>query len=408
MEQWKKNIIVLWFGMFFVMAGMTMIMPFLSLYLQSDLNVTDTHEVAIWAGVIFSVNFLTSFLFQPIWGKVADKLGRKVMLLRSGFGMAIVIILMGFATNPWQLLILRLLNGVISGFNPAAIALVSTNTPKSKLGFAMGTVQSGAIAGTILGPLLGGYMADTIGYRPIFYVTGACMLFASFLVLVIVKDSFDKQSAAKQPVMSVTEGFKAIIKIPALSALLAVTILIQFATMSPMSLIPLYVQQLNPTLTNLAFVAGFVASLAGISNMLASPLLGKFGDKIGSHKVLWICLIGAAISYVPQALAGTVIELAAARFVMGIFIGGLTPAVNSLIGKHSPKGLDSRAYSFNSSALALGNLIAPVVGGIISGYIGMSGLFWISAGLMIVNAIWVYVTLIKTKTKNKESNMNTA
>jgi len=399
MEQWKKNIVVLWFGNFFVMAGMTMIMPFLSLYLQSELNVTDIHEVAIWSGIIFSANFVTSFLFQPIWGKVADKIGRKVMLLRSGFGMALVIILMGFATSPWQLLILRLLNGVISGFNPAAVALVSTNTPKSNLGFAMGTIQSGAIAGTILGPLIGGYLADTIGYRPIFYITGACILFASLLVLVVVKEKFDKQSAAKQQVMSVTDGFKKIVKIPTLSALLAVTLLIQFATMSPMSLIPLYIQELNPMLTNLAFVAGFVSSITGISNMLASPLLGKFGDKIGSNKILGLCLVGAAISFIPQALATTVIELAAARFVMGIFIGGLTPAVNSLIGKYAPKGLETRAYSFNSSALALGNLIAPVVGGIISGYIGMSGLFWISAALMLINAVWVYKSLFSEKSR---------
>src|SRR5690606_35825201 len=131
---------------------------------------------------------------------------------------------------------------------------------------------------------------------------------ASLLVLVIVKDSFDKQSAAKQPIMSVTEGFKKIIKIPALSALLAVTLLIQFATMSPMSLIPLYIQELNPTLTNLAFVAGFVASITGLSNMLASPLLGRFGDRIGSQKVLGLCLIGAAISFIPQALATSVVE----------------------------------------------------------------------------------------------------
>lgn len=397
MKQWKKNIVVLWFGNFFVFSGMTMIMPFLTLYLQTDLNVTDTHQVAIWAGVIFSINFLSSFIFQPIWGKVADKIGRKAMLLRSGFGMAIVIALMGFATHPWQLLILRLLNGVISGFNPAAVALVSTNTPKSKLGFAMGTLQSGAIAGTILGPLIGGFLADSIGYRPIFYITGACILIASLLVLFIVKDNFDRQSTAKQHVMSVSEGFKKIVKIPSIAALLAVTLLIQFATMSPMNLIPLYIQELNPTLTNIAFVAGLVASLAGISNMIASPFLGKLGDKIGSHKILACCLIGTALSFIPQALATTVTALAISRFVMGIFIGGLIPAVNSLIGKLAPIGMESRAYSFNTSALALGNLIAPTVGGILSGYIGMSGLFWISAVLMLVNSGWVYFSLIRNK-----------
>jgi len=94
MTQWKKNLIVLWFGQFLVMAGMTMIMPFLTLYLQNELGVTDPHEIGIWAGVIFAGNFITAFLFQPLWGKLSDRYGRKLMLLRSGFGMAIVMVLM--------------------------------------------------------------------------------------------------------------------------------------------------------------------------------------------------------------------------------------------------------------------------------------------------------------------------
>ncbi len=152
MEQWKVNLIVLWFGQFLVMAGMTMIVPFLSLYLQNDLGLQDEHQIGTWAGLIFAGNFVTSFLFQPLWGKLSDRYGRKVMLLRSGFGMAIVMTMMGFATAPWHLLVLRMVNGTISGFNPASISLVSSTAPKEKMGFVMGTLQSGAIAGTILGP----------------------------------------------------------------------------------------------------------------------------------------------------------------------------------------------------------------------------------------------------------------
>lgn len=146
MKTWKVNLIVLWFGQFLVNSGMTMITPFLSLYLARDLGVVGEHEIGIWAGFIFAANFLTSFLFQPLWGKLSDKYGRKVMLLRSGFGMAIVIALMGLAQNPWQLLLLRLLNGTISGFNPAAVALISGTTPKDRMGFAMGISQSGQVA----------------------------------------------------------------------------------------------------------------------------------------------------------------------------------------------------------------------------------------------------------------------
>jgi len=172
MQQWKLNLIILWFGSFLAMAGMTMVTPFLALYLQHDIGLTDTHQIALWSGFIFAANFFTSFIFQPIWGKFADKYGRKVMLLRSGFGMAAVTALMGLAQTPWHLLLLRMLNGTISGFNPAAVALVSSTTPKERMGFAMGVLQSGVVAGSILGPLIGGVLADWVGYRPIFYITG--------------------------------------------------------------------------------------------------------------------------------------------------------------------------------------------------------------------------------------------
>src|SRR6476660_7826592 len=115
MVRWKVNLMVLWLGQFLVMGGMTMIMPFMPLYLQ-ELGMKNPHEIATWAGIIFAGNFVTSFLFQPFWGGLADRYGRRVMLLRSGFGMAIVISLMGFAGNAWQLLLLRMLNGTISGF----------------------------------------------------------------------------------------------------------------------------------------------------------------------------------------------------------------------------------------------------------------------------------------------------
>ncbi|MHA6483628.1 MFS transporter [Paenibacillus sp. strain BS8-2] len=397
MEQWKKNLIVLWFGQFLVMAGMTMIIPFLTLYLQFELGLSDPHEIGIWAGVIFAGNFVTSFIFQPIWGKLADRYGRKMMLLRSGFGMAIVMVLMGFATSPWHLLFLRMLNGTISGFNPASIALISATTPKERMGFAMGSIQSGAIAGTILGPLIGGLLADAVGYRPIFYLTGALLFVASLLALFVVKESFDIAKAASRAQASVIEGLKRVARIPQLLALFCVTLLIQFANMSPMTLIPLYVQQLHGSAENLAFLAGFVGSVTGLSNMIASPLLGKLSDRIGAERVLAVSLAGAALAFIPQAIADTVWQLLLARFGLGLFLGGLIPAVNSLIRKYTPDGMESRAYSFNSSTLSLGNMIGPIAGGALSGYIGIHGLFLVSGALMLLNGIWVWQTLLKRR-----------
>lgn len=403
MEQWKKNLIVLWFGQFLVNAGMTMVIPFLALYLQFNLGLSNPHEIALWAGFIFAANFVTSFIFQPIWGKLADQYGRKMMLIRSGIGMAIVMTLMGFATEPWHLLLLRMLNGTISGFNPASVTLISATTPKSNTGFAMGTLQSGGIAGTILGPFIGGLLADAVGFRPIFYITGSLLFAATLLVLFIVKETFDREKAAAKPQISVVEGFHKLRVIPQLPSLYAVTFLIQFAMLSPMTLMPLFVQELHGTVANLAFWAGFVGSVTGMSNLIASPLLGKLSDRVGPERILGVSLIGAAISFIPQAFATTVWQLLLARFMLGIFLGGLAPTVNALIRKYTPDGMESRAYSFNSSTLGLGNMIGPITGGALSGYIGIKGLFLLSAALMLANSFWVRHSLLpRRKVKQRE------
>jgi MFS family permease len=395
LQQWKINLAVLWVGNFLVMAGMTMITPFLSLYLQQDLGVAGEHRISLWAGLIFAANFVTSFLFQPLWGKLSDRYGRKMMLLRSGFGMSIVIVLMGMATSPWHLLLLRIANGVISGFSPAAVSLVSGGTPKERMGFAMGTLQSGATAGTILGPLIGGLMADTFGFRPIFYMTGTMLFLASALSGFMIKENFDREAAARKPQASLLKGFRNLMRIPQMPVLLSITFLIQFAMLSPMALIPIYVQQLHGTTENLAFWAGFVGAVTGLSNMVSAPVLGRISDRVGPKWILLVSLIGAGLMFIPQSFVGTVGQLLVCRFLLGCFMGGLIPTVNALIRRYTPDGQDSRAFGFNSSALALGNMTGPVTGGVLSGLIGIEGLFIMSGLFLFATSLWTYVMLIR-------------
>ena len=403
MARWQINLIVLWIGQFLVMSGMTMITPFLPLYIQ-EMGLSDPHQIAMWSGFIFAGNFVTSFLFQPIWGGLSDRYGRKVMLLRSGFGMAIVMTLMGFATSPWQLLGLRIMNGVISGFMPAAVALMSTNTPKEKMGVAMGTLQSGGVAGSILGPFIGGLMAEWVGFRPIFYITGPLLFFASLLAMFLVKENFDAAAAKKKANISTIEGFKEIKKTKELPALYAVTFVIQFSMLSSMTLIPLFVQDLHGKGEMLAFYSGLVGSITGFSNMIASPLLGRLSDRIGSVKILAVCLVGAAISFIPQALVTNIWQLFAARFMLGVFMGGMLPSVQTLISGFAPKGMESRAYSFNTSALSLGNMLGPVIGGLLSGWIHIQGLFIMAAILLFANALWVRKALFNRQPRPGEQS----
>lgn len=398
MERWKLNLVVLWFGQFMVMGGMTMIIPFLPFYLQ-DLGLQDKRSIELWASWIFAANFITAFFFQPFWGGLSDQFGKKPMLLRSGFGMAIVMVLMGFAQSAWHLLLLRLLNGIVSGFQPAAVSLVSTNTPRERIGYAMGILQSGAVAGMILGPMIGGLLAGWIGFRAIFYVTGSLLFFASLLCIFLVKETLEPKTTTIKTKMSLFGGLSQLRKIPQLPALFTVTFLIQFALLSPLSLIPLFVEELHGKTQLLAFFAGLVGSVTGFSNMIASPLFGKLGDRIGAHRILFICLVGASLTFIPQVFVTNIWQLLASRFFLGIFIGGMLPSVYSLIRKYTPNGMESRAYGFNSSTLSLGNMLGPITGGLLAGLISIRGIFILAAVLLLFNAIWVRKTLFTAKSE---------
>lgn len=400
MVNWKLNLVVLWLGNFLLMAGVTMIIPFLPLYLKT-MGMENNHEVAVWGGLIFASSFLTGFLFQPVWGVLADRYGRKVMLLRSGFGMSVVMALMGFATAPWQLLILRLINGTISGFVPASVTLVSANTPKHKMGFAMGTLQSGSVAGTILGPLFGGLMADTVGYKPIFYITGILLFAASLLVLFLVREKFDKEKALSRPKDPFRETFRTLMGKRQLLILFISCFILQFALLSSLPVMALFVEELHGQTANLAFFAGLVGSINGFSNMAASPLLGRLSDRFGAHRVLVISLIGAGLAFFPQAMVTDVWQLLAARFLLGIFMGGLLPSIYALIRKYTPDGMESRSYSFNSSSISLGNFLGPVTGGAVSGVIGIRGIFILSGALLLLNAAWLLVAGVKKEPGTK-------
>ncbi|MOA02874.1 Tetracycline resistance protein, class B [compost metagenome] len=185
------------------------------------------------------------------------------------------------------------------------------------------------------------------------------------------------------------QGFIQLNKTPQLTALFTVTFLLQFAMLSPMSLLPLYVEKLHGTAVNVAFWAGLATAVTGISNMVISPLLGKVSDNIGAHRVLTLSLIGAAATLIPQAFVDSVWQLIIVRFLLGMFMGGLLPSVNALIRSYTPDGMESRAFGFNSSTLSLGNMLGSLIGGFLSGYIGIEGIFIVSGILLVINTVWV-------------------
>ncbi|MDQ0206467.1 DHA1 family multidrug resistance protein-like MFS transporter [Alkalicoccobacillus murimartini] len=363
-----------------------MIMPFLPLYLK-ELGMEDPAEISLWAGIIFGANFLTAFIFSPFWGRLADKHGRKMMILRSGFGMAIVISLTGLATGPISLLFLRLLNGVISGFIPAAIGLVSTNTPKQHTGQALGILQSGTVAGAIGGPLIGGLMSQAFGYRMIFFVTGAFILVAAIGVMLFVKEDFTPAKEVKTKTSTIQE-FKEITARKPVFSIYAVILMIQFAIMGVNPLLSLYVEELSPA-ANVSLYAGIVVSVTGFANFMTSAWLGRVSDRKGAHNTLVYSLLGVAIFTIPQVFVTDIWQLIVLRFFVGLCLGGLLPAANTLIRMHAPTGMESRTYGFSNSAMYLGSMIGPILGGWVVSLYGVRGLLLITSLILICNVLLV-------------------
>jgi DHA1 family multidrug resistance protein-like MFS transporter len=386
MTGWKRNLVILGIGQFLVLGAMSMIMPFLPLYIQ-ELGVTDEESVLMWAGIIFGANFLSLSIFSPIWGRLADRYGRKMMVLRSGFGMAIVIILMGFATDVWHLLGLRLLNGIIAGFIPAGIALMASNTPKERVGYALGVLHSCAISGAIMGPFFGGLLAEWVGFSIIFFITGTVVFIASFVVLFMVKEEFVPNP--KMQTKSLWTDFQSVAQHKPILTLFTVSFMIQFAALSALPLLPIFVQSLLGSGQMVAFFAGVVTATTGVANMLSSPILGKKGDRIGSDRILFYSMIGAALFFLPHAFVTEVWQLIVLRFLLGLCLGGMLPSVQALVRHYTPNGLESRAYGFNTSAVALGNMCGPIFGGFMAGVIGIRGVFIVMFFMLLANAVWV-------------------
>jgi MFS transporter, DHA1 family, multidrug resistance protein len=388
---WKRNLLILWIGTFFMMVGMNLIIPFLPLYVQ-DLGVKDEHQVEMWTGAIFAGSPLLSGLLAPVWGIFADRFGRKLMLIRSAVGMAIVMTLMGFVHSPAQLLILRLLMGLISGFIPTAVALQATETPKEHTGRALGILQTGGVTGGLIGPLLGGVLAEWLGIRNVFYFTGAVLAIASLVVIWGVHESNHYEKLTWKALFSkpADSGQKVDNRIRGLGVvpLYFTSFLIFFSIQSIEPIITVYVQSMHVK-SHLETISGLVFASSGVGTVIAAPYLGRLGDKIGNKKVLLGSLIAMAVLYLPQAFANSPWMVIGFRFTCGLFVGGLIPSVNALLRKLSPAEIQGKIFGYNQMANAMGMVAGPLYGGVIASYFGIPTIFISTSIIFALNFLAV-------------------
>lgn len=391
MPIWKRNLIVCWFGMFVVGIGMSQIAPVLPLYIR-HLGISSTALIERYSGIAFGVTFIISAIFSPIWGRAADRWGRKPMLLRASLGMAVVVFSMGFARNVYELIGLRLLLGVITGYSTACTTLIATQTDAEHAGWALGTLSTSSIAGSLLGPIIGGYVEENLGLPAVFFITGALVLISFITTLLFVRETFTPQDKKLLGIMDIWKN----IPEKGLTIVMFITLLmIAMALYSIEPIITVYVGELSRNSDHVALLAGITFSAAGLANIIAAPQLGKISDKTGPHKIMLGALIAAGIFFIPQALVRNPWQLIGCRFLLGLASAGLIPSVNTFIKKITPDFLTGSVFGFTMSAMYLGAFGGSVLGGQVAAYLGIRCLFFFTSTLLFLNAMLIYFKVYK-------------
>ncbi|MDF2505475.1 multidrug efflux MFS transporter [Clostridium sp.] len=391
MKMLKRNLMVCWFGMFVTSIGMSQIAPVLPLYIK-HLGVDNAASIAEFSGIAFGITFIISAIFSPIWGHAADKFGRKPMLLRASLGMAVVIGSMGFAQNVYELIGLRLLQGAITGYSTACITLIATQTDNEHAGWALGTLSTANIAGSLLGPMIGGYIEESLGFQNVFFITGALLLIAFITTALFVKESFTRED---KKALSIKEVWNIVPEKNLTITMFVTFFILSVALYSVEPIITVYVTQLSSTTSHVALMAGMTFSASGLANIIAAPRLGKISDKIGAQKVILVALIAAGIIFIPQAFVKNPWQLMGLRFLLGLTTAGLAPSVNILIKKITPDSITGRVFGFSMSAGYLGVFGGSVLGGQVAAWFGIRYIFFITSSLLLINAIWVYFKVYK-------------
>lgn len=387
---WKRNLTIAWIGCFLTGAAFSLVMPFLPLYIE-QLGIQGHSALNLWSGLVFSITFLFSAIASPFWGGLADRKGRKIMLLRSALGMAVVMMLMGVAQNIWQLLILRACLGLLGGFIPNANALIATQMPRNKSGWALGTLSTGGVSGALLGPLAGGLLADSYGLRPVFFITAA-VLFACFLLtLFCIRENFTP--VAKKEMLHAREVIGSLKSPRLVLSLFITTLIIQVATGSIAPILTLYVRDLAGDVSNIAFISGMIASVPGVAALLSAPRLGKLGDRIGPEKILIVALILSVLLLIPMSMVQTPFQLGVLRFLLGAADGALLPAVQTLLVYNSTNQIAGRIFSYNQSFRDIGNVTGPLLGAAVSASYGFRAVFCVTAAVVLFNACYSWWSL---------------
>ncbi len=389
---WKVTLATMLAVQSLMSLSFTFLTPIMPLYLP-ELGVETDFHLYLWAGALGSTSSFVAAFASPLWGRMADRYGRKLMVLRSAFAISLCTVLMGVVVDVWQLLGARMLMGVFAGFSAASVVLIASQVPAGKLASSLGLMSTAQLVGSLMGPVLGGVLADVTGsYRIPFFVAASLSMTAFVLAWWLVPESFSAPKAgAKQ--RSILASMRLMLSNGAMAALVLVLLLTQFAVQSVQPVVTLYVQDMVGDRADLATLAGVAMSVTGLAGIFAVPLLSRAADRLGEKRVVMIALAGAALMTAPQAFTHSYLVFLAERFGLGLFIGSIVPITNALIGRLTAPEERGFTYGMTSSAYFLGNSLGPISGGTVAAFVGLPWVFVLTTALLLLGLVWVAVSV---------------
>ncbi|PLZ03935.1 MFS transporter [Burkholderia sp. WAC0059] len=386
---WRRNLAVCVLGSFSTLVAMTLMLPFLPLYVQ-ELGVRGHAAIVQWSGVAYSATFFTAALVAPLWGRLGDRYGRKPMLVRASFGMAVTMSLIGMSHTIWQLVGLRLLAGLAGGYSSGSTILVATQTPRERSAWALGVLSSGIMAGNLIGPLLGGALPPLIGIRGTFWLAGAAIFVAFLATCLCVREA---PRPAKAAPAAQSGRWSSIPDKGPIIAMLATGMLLMLANMSIEPIITVYVSTLVRGTNQVTVVAGFVMSAAALGSIVSASRIGRLADRTGHARVIVACLLVSALLLIPQAFVTAGWQLVALRFLMGLALGGLLPCIATVIRHNVPDHVAGTVLGYSVSSQFAGQVLGPLIGGFVGGHLGMRAVFLGTSLLMLAGAVLAWRTV---------------
>ncbi len=404
-NRWRRTLYIIFIAQLVTAIGFSSIFPFLPLYVES-LGTKTALSVELLAGLVYSAQAFTMMIASPVWGALADRYGRKLMVERAMFGGSIILLMMAFVQTAEQLVVLRAIQGLVTGTIAAASALVAASVPRERMGYSMGLLQVALGAGVALGPLIGGSIADIYDYNYTFYVTSALLFSAGLMVWLGVDEYFEPNQKLSDSWGSFVLEWRQILSAPGIVTTYSMRFITQLGRMMIVPIAPLFIQTLLVNSTRLNTFTGLVVGAASASATISAVYLGRLGDRIGHRRILITCTLAAGILYLPQSLVTAGWQLLILQASVGIALGGIIPAISALLAHYTRSGEEGAVYGLDNSINAGSRALAPLLGAAIGYLIGLRATFTVTAIIFLFASMLATWSLPKIETSMPDSIAN--